>query len=180
MDTEQRLLERIHQGDRNAQRELYDRFAGTAMAVAMRYVADADAARDVLQEAFVKVFTGLSSFTFRGEGSLKAWLMRVVCHEAINWLRSERRLVFSEFPVGDDPPDEEADVGNVPMEVLQRMIQQLPDGYRQVFCLFVFEQKSHKEIAALLGIKENSSASQFLRAKRMLAREINHYKRQQL
>ena len=85
-----------------------------------------------------------------------------------------------ELPEEEGTPDEEPDVGGISMEVLQRMIEQLPEGYRIVFNLYVFEQKSHKEIAALLGIKENSSASQFLRAKRMLARQIQQYQQQQL
>ena len=172
-------MEHLRQGDRKAQRELYDRYAGTAMAVAMRYVADTEAARDVLQETFLKVYGNIGSFSYRGEGSLRAWVMRMVSNEALNWLRREKRMVFADIP-DEEPPDEEPDVGSVPLEVIQRMIEQLPDGYRQVFCLYVFEQKSHKEIATLMGIRENSSASQYLRAKRMLARQINNYKRQQL
>ena len=180
MDTEEQLLRRIRQGDRKAQKELYQRFAGTAMAVAMRYVADRETARDVLQEAFVKVFTNIPGFTPRGEGTLKAWVMRVVSNEAIKWMQKRRRLLFTEIPVDNaDEPAEEPDVGSISIDVLQRMIEQLPDGYRMVFCLYVFEQKSHKEIATLLGIKENSSASQFLRAKRLLAKEIQKYKQQQ-
>ena len=180
METEERLLTRIHQGDRKAQQELYRRFAGTAMAVAMRYVADTEVARDVLQESFVKVFSHVKDFEHRGEGTLKAWVMRVVSNEAINVMRQRQRHLFTELPEEEGTPDEEPDVGGISMEVLQRMIEQLPEGYRIVFNLYVFEQKSHKEIAALLGIKENSSASQFLRAKRMLARQIQQYQQQQL
>lgn len=178
MDTEKRLLARIHEGDRKAQQELFHRFAGTAMAVAMRYVANRENARDVLQDSFVKVFSHISDFEPKGEGTLKAWVMRVVSNEAINWMRQRQRISFTE--ISDDPPDEEPDIGNISMEVLQHMIEQLPEGYRVVFNLYVFEQKSHQEIASLLGIKENSSASQFLRAKRMLARKIQQYQQQQL
>ena len=80
--------------------------------------------------------------------------------------------------VADDPPDDPPDVDSVPMEVLQHMIEQLPEGYRTVFCLYVFDEMSHKEIARTLGIKENSSASQFLRAKRLLAKMIRNYQQQ--
>jgi RNA polymerase sigma-70 factor (ECF subfamily) len=73
--------------------------------------------------------------------------------------------------VDDGEPAFEA----VPLEVIQGMIRQLPDGYRTVFNLFVFEDKSHKEIASLLGIKENSSASQLFHAKALLARWIKDY-----
>ena len=60
---------------------------------------------------------------------------------------------------------------------MMEMIRKLPDGYRTVFNLYVFEEKSHKEIAKLLGIKENSSCSQYARARAMLAREITDYKK---
>lgn len=179
METEGRLLARIHKGERKAQQELYHRYAGTAMAVAMRYVADREAARDILQESFIKVFTNVGNFQSRGEGTLKAWVMRVVSNEAINWVRQNQRFTFTEI-TDDEETEEEPDVGKISMEVLQRMVEQLPEGYRIVFNLYVFEQKSHKEIASLLGIKENSSASQFLHAKRILARQIKQYQQQQL
>ena len=176
--TEQQLLQRLQEDDRKAQRELYDRFAPLAMAQAMRYVADRQTACDVLQESFVKILTAVSHFQYRGEGSLRGWVLSIVTHEAVDWLRQNRRMLFTDA-VPDNLPDDAPDVDGMPMEVLQHMIEQLPDGYRTVFCLFVFDRKSHKEIAQLLGIKENSSASQFLRAKRLLAKMINNYQRQQ-
>ena len=178
MDSERQLLQRMQEGDSKAQRELYDRFAPLAMAQAMRYVANRETACDVLQESFVKILTAVSRFQYRGEGSLRGWVLSIVSHVAVDWLRQNRRVqLTAELP--DDLPDEEPDVGSVPMEVMQRMIEQLPDGYRTVFCLFVFDRKSHKEIAQTLGIKENTSASQFLRAKRLLANMITNYQRQQ-
>ena len=75
----------------------------------------------------------------------------------------------------DLPEESEPEVDQVPAPVLQQFIQALPDGYRTVFNLFVFEKKSHREIAALLGIKEDSSASQFFRARALLARKIKQY-----
>ena len=54
-------------------------------------------------------------------------------------------------------------------------VAELPEGCRTVFNLYVFEEKSHKEIAALLHIKEHSSTSQFHRAKCMLAKRIKEY-----
>ena len=85
--------------------------------------------------------------------------------------------VVEEIP--DEADEEEPDVGGVPMEQLQRMIEELPVGYRAVFNLYVFEQLSHKEIAAVLGIKVNTSASQYSRAKKLLARRIKNFINQQ-
>ena len=68
-----------------------------------------------------------------------------------------------------------ADVEKIPQSVIMRFIKELPDGYRAVFNMFVIEEKSHKEIAEALGIKEKSSSSQLLRAKRILADKIDDY-----
>jgi RNA polymerase sigma-70 factor (ECF subfamily) len=76
-----------------------------------------------------------------------------------------------------DRPEEDPEVSDIPLAALQKMIQGLPDGYRTVFNLYVFEQMPHRQIASLLGIKENSSASQLLRAKALLAREIKEYRK---
>ena len=66
-------------------------------------------------------------------------------------------------------------MSRVPMEEIMRMIGMLPTGYRTVFNLYVLEQKSHKEIAAMLDIGESTSASQYLRARKMLARMVKDY-----
>lgn len=173
--TELELVRLVGDGDARGQRELYERYAGYLTAVASRYLTDSDAVKDLLQDAFVRVFNRFGSFRYRGEGSLKAWLTRIVVNDSLHVLRQTKHLLPVEtLP---DAPDEDPDVDEVPMDVLQEMIRHLPDGYRTVFNLYVFEQRKHKEIASLLGIKENSSASQFLRAKALLAREINEYRK---
>ena len=152
------------------------RYAGALTAVASRYLADKDQVKDVLQDAFIRIFDRFGSFRYRGEGSLRAWMSRIVANGALQVLRREDRLLPArEIP--DTIPDEDPEVDNVPLDVLQDMISRLPDGYRTVFNLFVFEQMKHKEIASLLGIKENSSASQLLRAKALLAKEIKEYRK---
>jgi RNA polymerase sigma-70 factor (ECF subfamily) len=129
---------------------------------------------DILQDAFISVFSRIGDFEFRGEGSLRAWMTRIVVNGALKSLRNSGRLSYvEELP---DREEEELDsLPAVPPKALAEMIKALPDGYRTVFNLFVFEKKSHKEIAQLLGIKENSSASQFFRARALLARQIKEY-----
>ncbi len=174
MEQEQKIIKGIADGDRKAMRVLYERLAGYAMAVAQRYLPHNDDAKDVVHDSFVKVFSHIGDFNYRGEGSLKAWVMRIVSNEAINMLRKTAKISFvSEFP--DEPDEEPPDIESIPPEEINRLIGMLPPGYRTVLNLFVFEQKSHKQIAEILGIKENSSASQFLRAKKMLAKLIKEY-----
>ena len=173
MKSEEQLLHDIREGDRQAMHELYSRFVGQATAVVRRYLPDDDAAHDVLQDTFVKAFTSIGGFEYRGEGSLKGWIMKIAANEALNYLRRNARLKFTDdMP---DEPDDEPDVTLVPPDELTKMISSLPTGYRTVLNLYVFEDMSHKEIAKTLGIGESSSASQYLRAKRMLAKMIKKY-----
>lgn len=174
--SERELVRLVGRGDSRAQRELYERYAGYLTAIASRYLSDSDRVKDVLQDAFIRIFDRFGTFRYRGEGSLRAWMTRVVVNFALQDLRrTDRLLPARELP--DVPEEGGPDFDDLPMDVLQDMIRHLPDGYRTVFNLFVFEQLKHKEIAAILGIKENSSASQFLRARAMLVKEIKEYRK---
>ena len=106
-------------------------------------------------------------------------MRRIVANEALMFLRSRRR--DGEFLSSDGLPEaaeeDEPDVDDIPMQELQRMICELPEGYRTVFNLYVFEKMSHREIAAALGISENTSYSQFSRARSLLARKINEFRK---
>ena len=175
VETERQLLEAIEGGERAALRRLYDRYAGYAMAVGLRYVPDRDEVRDVMQDSFVRILTGIGQFTFRGEGSLKSWVGRIVSNRSIDYLREHQRfMTVGTIPDEPDEPDE-PDIGGVPPDALTTMIGRLPANYRTVLNLYVFEQRSHREIAQLLGIKEATSSSLFFRAKKMLARNIREY-----
>ena len=174
--TEQQIVIGVKNGDRKAMHEMYDLLAGSVMSTAMRYLGDRDESRDVLQECFLRAFTHIGEFAYRGQGSLRAWMARIVANESINRLKRRSRLtliddIHLEPPYTEPPPD----VQRVPAEAINRMIASLPTGYRVVFNQYVFEHKSHKEIAQALGIKENSSASQLMRAKRLLAKMIHQY-----
>ena len=104
-------------------------------------------------------------------------MSRIAVNESLMYLRKKKKTDFVEYQdnLPDHENEEEPDVGRVPADVIQRMIGELPDGYRTVFNLFVFEDKSHKEIAGLLGITESTSASQFHRARKILAGKIKEY-----
>lgn len=177
MESERSLLNAIAKGNREAMQRLYQRYAGSLMAVCMRYLGNRDDARDVLQDCFVKILTHVNAFQYRGEGSLQAWMKRIAVNEALDFLHKEALFTHSD-QLADMPDTPEPDVGGVPPDVLQQMITSLPAGYRVVLNLYVFEEKSHKEIARLLGIKEDSSASQFFRAKKLLSKKIYDYLKQ--
>lgn len=177
-ETERQLAEAITNGDSRAMRRLYDRYSGHAMAVALRYTGQRDEALDVLQDSFVKILTSASSFSYRGEGSLKAWVSRIVANEAIDHVQHRQRLSFVST-VPDEPDDDAPDVEHVPPEVLTRLIGQLPTGYRLVLNMHVFERLPHRDIARRLNISEKTSASQFNRAKKKLAQMLRDYLNEQ-
>ena len=156
---------------------LYGQYAGYLSAVCSRYIPDNDDVKDILQEAFIKIFQTMDRFQWRGEGSLKAWMTRIVVNDSLKALRRKKPLPLS-ATLSEPMEEEEPPFDDVPLSVIQELIRKLPDGYRTVFNLFVFEDKSHKEIASLLGIKENSSASQLFHAKALLARWIKDYIKQ--
>lgn len=155
-------------------RRLYDLYSGYIMAIVMRYVPDKDDVPDVVQEAFIKIFTSIGLYEYRGEGTLKMWLSRVTANEALGFLRRKGNITFTDN-IPDEPIDDEPDISQITNEALTEMIASLPEGYRVVLNLYVFGQMSHKEIANELGITPSTSASQYYHAKKMLADKIKEY-----
>lgn len=176
---EQILAEGCRKGDDAARRELYDRYAGRLLAVCMRYAGDRATAEDLMHDAFLKIYGAFDRFSYRGAGSLRAWIERITVNVALEWLRSRNRLGCVELDEGKaaaqvaDPDN--AEVARVPREVLMRFVSELPDGYRAVFNLYCMEEYSHREIARMLGIHEKSSSSQLFRARTLLAHRIREY-----
>lgn len=177
MENEKELVEGCRAGKDSARKELYTLYSKQMLAVCYRYTGDIDAAHDVLHDGFIKIFT---HFTFRGECTLGTWVTRTMVNQSIDYLRKQQR--FSQWMVSEgELPDVQDEAGaaeagsQLSEEVLMAFVAELPDGCRTVFNLYVFEEKSHKEIAELLHIKEHSSTSQLHRAKCMLAKRIKEY-----
>ena len=173
------FVARIASGDRVAAREFYDDYSGYLTAVCYRYITNGNDVKDVLQESFIKIFGSIGRFEYRGAGSLRAWATRIVVNEALKHLKSRNRLRRQVVPdnLSDPIEEESADFEAVPTPVILEMIRSLPDGYRTVFNLYVFENKSHREIASMLDIAESSSASQLHRARALLAKQIKKLER---
>ena len=167
------LVERIRQKDQRAMSQLYQMYIGELSSVCYRYVPSEEDAKDVLQNSFVKIFTSLPTIDYRSEEALRGWMRRIVVNEALLFLREHRKLHFE--PIMSQttiPDDEEPESEQMLPDVLHRLVSELPDGYRTVLNLYVFEGCSHRQIAELLGITESTSASQLYFAKRLLARRI--------
>ena len=174
---EEHIIKLFRRGDASAMDCLYSEYADYLTAVCARYIPDDDELKDVLQESFIKIFSKIGEFDYRGNGSLRAWITRIVINESLLCIRKKKSSPI--INIEKEPPDiqdDEPEIGSLNEEVLTNMIRKLPDGYRTVFNLFVIEGKSHKEIAKILNIKADSSASQFHKAKKQLAKMIKDYR----
>ena len=179
-DKEEAIVRKLSKGDATAIDLLYATYAPHLTAVCARYIPRKDDMKDVLQEAFIKMFSNASGFNYRGKGSLKAWATRIVINESLLFLRriATSGMVFTDKDLPDQT-DETPDVSTLNAEEITAMIGRLPPGYRMVFNLYVVEGMSHQQISELLGIKVDTSASQLHKAKAMLARMIKEHRKQQ-
>ena len=181
---EQELALRCARGDNAARRELYMQYGSRILALCRRYVSDPADAEDLKQDAFVKIYRVIGRFRWTRPGSLYAWMSRVTINMAFDSFGKRRRLARQlvdvdemESVIPDESTREEA--ASVPPEVLAAMIEALPEGYRTVFKLYCIDGLSHKDIAALLGIKEKSSSASLSRARALLSDAIREYWRNQ-
>ncbi|MBI5915948.1 MAG: sigma-70 family RNA polymerase sigma factor [Bacteroidetes bacterium] len=154
-------------GDRKAQFELYRLYSQAMYNVCLRMVNDDLDAEDLLQQSFVDVYSKMDSFRY--ESTIGAWIKRIVVNNCINFLKKRRLKIESLDDRFHHVPDQET-VSEIHLnvKVINEAISDLPDGYRVVFSLYMFEGYDHKEIGEILSITEATSKSQFSRAKKKL------------
>lgn len=183
--TEQELVQGCRRGDDVARRQLYERYAGKMMAICLRYMGNREEAEDLLHDGYIKLYGSFDKFEWQGEGTLPAWMARVMANLALQRLRKTDVMSqtvelenTAELRDDVDRPDEGPDIETIPKKVLMQFIEELPPGYRTVFNMYVFEGKNHIEIGKVLGINNKSSASQLVRARAILKERVNEWRRQ--
>ena len=163
------ILEGCRRNSRTSQYRLFSRFYNYAMSVASRYVSNTEAAEEVTNDAFFKVFTKLHLFEPRDEGGFRAWLRRIVINTAIDRLRSAINLPHTqEWRAEMDPQMESGIIEQLTEEQIFSLLDQLSPAYRAVFNLFVVDGYSHEEISETLGISAATSKSNLARARQRL------------
>jgi len=161
--------------------KLYDNHAPWLLAVCLRYTGKREDAEDVLHDGFMKIIRSIGSFHEKQTGSLEAWMRRIMVNTALNYIRDhkKKKMVTEIDPVLEQMQDQDDndDPGgcDLSQDQLLSLICELPDGYRTVFNLFVMEDYSHKEIAKLLEISENTSKSQLSKARNFLRKRLLEY-----
>ncbi|MGB1243521.1 MAG: RNA polymerase sigma factor [Chitinophagales bacterium] len=164
------IVQRCQKGNRQAQQQLYGLYAKAMYNITLRIMGKPEDAEDVLQDAFIDVFTKINSF--RSEASIGAWIKRIVINKSLNAVK-KKKLIVTDIEkverqkfVSDYPNYEDGEITKFTVKDIQKAIEGLPNGYRVVMSLFMFEGYSHQEIASELNITESTSKSQYSRAKR--------------
>lgn len=165
------LVKKCIDGDQRAQRTLFEKFAPKMLGVCLRYAKEQTQAEDVLQDGFVKVFTKLEGY--KG-GSLEGWIRRIMVNTSLDQIRKNHK--FQDNIDIDQVDYKVTDNGfileGLMAEDLMKLISSMPDGYRVVFNMFAIEGYSHKDIAKELGVSENTSKSQYSRARAFLKTKL--------
>jgi RNA polymerase sigma-70 factor (ECF subfamily) len=163
---EAECIRRAQQGDAVAIRDLYRRYAPRVHAVVRRLAGDDALAEDWAQDAWVRAFRALPAF--RGDARFSTWLHRIAVNSALHGRRWRDRRVSREAPL---EPEREP-TGRTDQVVLrislERAVDQLPEGMRQVLVLHDVEGYTHEEIGELLGIAAGTSKSQLFKARARL------------
>jgi len=173
MDGDGEILKGCIQGNHSAQRKLFERYSRLLLGVCNRYAQSIEEAEDVMQEGFVKIFLNINEF--KGDGSLVAWMRRIMINTAITYYHRMRKHRYHddlddvrESKMSDNSWSE----SEFTKEELYNVIHRMPDGYRMVFNLYAVEGYKHREIAEILQIDENTSKSQYSRARRWLQERL--------
>ena len=179
--TDNELIAGCIRQDRACQEALYKRFYGKMKGVCLRYAKNHDEASDMLQEGFIKVFTSIRNFGFKG--SFEGWVRRIIVNTSVDHLRRNKHeymIVSTVYAREGDIPDAAEEVeednllNNLSEEEILYAVSQLSPAYRTVFNLYVMEDLPHKEIADQLGISEGTSKSNLAKARFQLKKNLNN------
>jgi RNA polymerase sigma-70 factor (ECF subfamily) len=179
MNFDRAFIKRLKSGDTKTQKAFYQQLAPKMYGVCLRFSNNRAEADDILQEGFIRIFNHLKEF--RGEGSLEGWARRTIVNTAINFYkkRVKQGISIDLETFREKIEDNNHIIEKLAADELLEVIQSLPDGYRTVFNLNVIEGYSHKEIADMLEISENTSKSQLSRARAALQKMLKSIKKRE-
>lgn len=171
---ELQLIKGCKDQDDQARKFIYMRYVEDMMLLCMRYITNKEDAREVLMDAFLKFFNSINDFEYRGEGSVKAWLKKITINYCLMFLR-KNNISFEQISDRDfynELPAAESIIDQLNVKEILKLIHALPPGCKTIFNLYVFEGRSHKEIATLLNVTEGTSKSQLHLARMILKDKI--------
>lgn len=176
----ERIIKGCIKGEKKYQKILYQSFYGKMLAVCMRYATDRNEAQDILHDGYIKVFSKLSGYEYKG--SFEGWIRRIIVNNAIDFIRNKKDFIVNINEdtnienIDDDSVDiEENKISQMKAEIIIELIQKLSPAYRTVFNMYVIEEYSHKEIAEELNISIGTSKSNLAKAKIKLQKLFEEY-----
>ena len=167
------ILERCKKYDRKAQKELYDVYSPVLFGICIRYAKTKHEAEDILQDGFIKILTKINDFN--SAGSFEGWMRRIIVNTAISHYHKNKKHndIYDIDEINEtDIKGYTFDNKQFTSEELYSVINNLPEGYKVVFNLYAIEGYKHKEIAEILNINQNTSKSQYSRAKDKLREQL--------
>ena len=171
--TDDELIRGCIKEDESSQRELFRKYAGKMLGVCQRYAHNSGDAEDIVQDAFIKVFEKIHQF--KNEGSFEGWVRKIVVNTALKkytLIRYDKEVSGFEINDRNESSTEASAFSHLTEKELLLLINNLPDGYRLIFNLYVIEGYQHEEIAQMLKIQPGTSRSQLVKARNMLKQQI--------
>ncbi|MCD6597018.1 MAG: sigma-70 family RNA polymerase sigma factor [Bacteroidales bacterium] len=173
----QEIIDGCREGDKDSQFRLYKLYYRSMYNTSLRIVKDTAEAEDIMQEAFLTAFEKIG--TYEGKVSFGSWLKRIVINKSLDTIR-KRKIKLTELneATNNFTIEKETDESEIQFKVesIKKAMEKLPDGYRMVLSLYLFEGYDHEEIGGILGISSSTSRSQFTRAKQHLLKLIKSEK----
>jgi RNA polymerase sigma factor (sigma-70 family) len=168
------ILRGCRKNDRESQKLLYERFYGYAMSICLRYADNRDEASAVLNDGFMKIFSGMKQFDL--SRPLKPWLRKIMVNTAINQYKEKQRQIHAEeMEQAEKESEAENIISGISYQEIIEMLHKLPPAYRTVFNLYAIEGYKHEEIAKMLGITVGTSKSNLFKAKEHLRKILNEF-----
>ena len=168
------LIEKCKNNDSRAQMQLYDQYCKAMFNTAYNFIKDDDIAQDVMQEAFIKAFKKIDSFS--GEATFGAWLKRIVVNQSLDWIKKQKIQTVElndniVYMADEEPLEVDAEIK---LSAIYRCIEELPQKCKNVVKLYLIEGYDHQEVAQILEISEVASRSQLSRGKSKLKELLIH------
>ncbi len=171
LNNDTQLIAQSLKNNREAQKLLFDRYAPRMLRLCTYYIKDLQQSEEVMLNGFLKVFTKLSSFSHKG--SFEGWIRRIMIWESISYLRGKKELLFTnEIEIYGKYIENEVEL-NIAVEDLHQYINELSNGCKVIFNLYVIDGYKHAEIAKMLRISEGTSKTQLSRARKALQKMIS-------
>lgn len=177
---EKKLIEKAAQGDRKSQQRIYEKHVPRMLSVCRQYIKTTEIAEECMLNGFFKAFTKMNQYGH--DGSFEGWLRKIMVRACLDHLR--KKDLFKYADALDDQQHAAADENNgedddcLDLEILQSLVDALPQGYKNVFLMIVVDGFKHSEVAMALDISENTSKSQFRKARLLLQEQVKQIKKQ--